>query len=495
MMSGLKNIGKGVGVGAAALVGAPIVGAKQGGAKGFVKGLGVGIVGGTVAVGAGVVTGVTQVAKGVAATPTAINHERNGQVWDPYKHDWVQYKLEDEAHDVLQVSDEEFLKKLIEEREAAKKQAISEQEKKQWEQMDALKDAVQAMKTEDHKDAPASGTATDPSAYGVKEAELYDLLGVKPNATPNEIKKGYYKRAQVLHPDKNPGNEQAKAQFQAVGEAYQILSDEQLRANYDKHGRAGVDAAPKMDSAALFAMIFGSEKFKQYTGDLQITDQMMQEEKFPEPLVAFRQTKREVQCAVDLAAKLQSFVEGHEDEWTHKVMEEAKELSEAAFGATLLHAIAYIYVEQAQLRLGLKDGGKMFRSMHVSGHNMMMKYQALQAGLRMATMAQQMQAGQKEGEGKLTPEQQAELAGLMVEALWQVTVIDIEDTLRHVCWRVCEDLGISKEDRVKRTKGLLALGMIFEKASAEKAKGGVDEFKQKMVGKVPEAEQPKDEQK
>ena len=339
-------------------------------------------------------------------------------------------------------------------------------------------------KKEDKKEASAPGTATDPKAYGVKEAELYDVLAVKPDATPNEIKKAYYKKAQVLHPDKNPGNDQAKAQFQAVGEAYQILSDEQLRANYDKHGRAGVDDTPTMDSSALFAMIFGSEKFKQYTGDLQLTDQMMREvrgEQDPEPLVAFRQTKREVQCAVDLAAKLQSFVEGHEEEWTKKVTEEANELSEAAFGATLLHAIAYIYVEQAELRLGLKDGGKMFRSMNVSGHNMMVKYQALQAGLKMATAAQQMQA---KGGDEPTSQQQAQLAGIMVEALWQVTLIDIEDTLRHVCWRVCEDLGVEQEDRTKRTKALLALGTIFEKASAAKAKGGVDEFRQQMLGKV-----------
>ena len=118
-------------------------------------------------------------------------------------------------------------------------------------------------------ETPAEGP-TDPKAYGVKETELYDVLGVKPDATANQIKKAYYKKAQVLHPDKNPDDPDANAKFQKVGEAYQILSDENLRANYDNYGRDGVDDAPKMDSSALYAMIFGSEKFFKYVGELQV---------------------------------------------------------------------------------------------------------------------------------------------------------------------------------------------------------------------------------
>jgi curved DNA-binding protein CbpA len=46
----------------------------------------------------------------------------------------------------------------------------------------------------------------------------------------------------------------------------QVLSDEKLRANYDMRGRDGVAGSPKMDSATLFAMIFGSEKFEPLVG-------------------------------------------------------------------------------------------------------------------------------------------------------------------------------------------------------------------------------------
>ena len=47
-----------------------------------------------------------------------------------------------------------------------------------------------------------------------------------------------------------------------------MLSDDNLRANYDKGGKDGVEGAPTMDSGALFAMLFGSEKFDSYLGML-----------------------------------------------------------------------------------------------------------------------------------------------------------------------------------------------------------------------------------
>lgn len=105
----------------------------------------------------------------------------------------------------------------------------------------------------------------------VKDTEYYDLLGVAPTATDLEIKKAYRKAALRLHPDKNPGDEEAHQKFQAVGEAYQILSEPQLRKLYDEHGKEG--AAPSSgfeDPAEMFAMIFGGEAFKDYIGEISM---------------------------------------------------------------------------------------------------------------------------------------------------------------------------------------------------------------------------------
>lgn len=64
----------------------------------------------------------------------------------------------------------------------------------------------------------------------------YDILGVQRNATKDEIKKAFHKLAHKYHPDKKGGDE---AKFKEINEAYQILSDEQKRAQYDNFGAAG----------------------------------------------------------------------------------------------------------------------------------------------------------------------------------------------------------------------------------------------------------------
>ncbi len=64
----------------------------------------------------------------------------------------------------------------------------------------------------------------------------YDTLGVKKDATAEEIKKTYRKLAKELHPDANPDNKEAEERFKEVSEAYEILSDSEKRANYDQFG-------------------------------------------------------------------------------------------------------------------------------------------------------------------------------------------------------------------------------------------------------------------
>src|ERR1700685_3051805 len=66
--------------------------------------------------------------------------------------------------------------------------------------------------------------------------DYYEILGVSKSATQDEIKKAYRKVAMQFHPDRNPGDKAAEEKFKEAAEAYEILSDADKRAQYDRFG-------------------------------------------------------------------------------------------------------------------------------------------------------------------------------------------------------------------------------------------------------------------
>ena len=77
------------------------------------------------------------------------------------------------------------------------------------------------------------------TSHSQRVKNYYDILQVSKNSSPAEVKKSYYKLAKRHHPDRNPNDPRAEAVFQNIAEAYEVLSDEKKRLDYDNRDSIG----------------------------------------------------------------------------------------------------------------------------------------------------------------------------------------------------------------------------------------------------------------
>jgi molecular chaperone DnaJ len=103
----------------------------------------------------------------------------------------------------------------------------------------------------------------------MSKRDYYEVLGVSKSASADEIKKSYRKVAMQFHPDRNPGDKAAEEKFKEAAEAYEILSDADKKAQYDRYGHAGVSGNGRggygnmnmEDIFSQFGDIFGDDLF------------------------------------------------------------------------------------------------------------------------------------------------------------------------------------------------------------------------------------------
>ncbi|CAL9730547.1 dnaJ-like protein 1 [Monosporozyma unispora] len=252
----------------------------------------------------------------------------------------------------------------------------------------------------------------------VVDSSYYDLLGIQVTATAAEIKKAYRKKSIQEHPDKNPNDPTATERFQAISEAYQVLSDESLRSTYDKYGKK--EAVPKggfEDAAEQFSVIFGGDAFASYIGELQMLKNLQKTEELSaedeaqkakekeeeekkkkeqeeqakanenvqhmtvhdkdnkvdtteekkktkleqyEEEQALEKEKRILELSKTLVDRLSILTESSYDDdckmsFEKKFEEEANLLKMESFGLDILHTIGDVYCEQARIFLGSQN--------------------------------------------------------------------------------------------------------------------------------------------
>ena len=109
----------------------------------------------------------------------------------------------------------------------------------------------------------------------MSKRDFYEILGVNKSASTDEIKKAYRKVAMQFHPDRNPGDKSAEEKFKEAAEAYEVLSDADKKAQYDRYGHAGVSGNGRggygggmnmEDIFSQFGDIFGDDLFGSFFG-------------------------------------------------------------------------------------------------------------------------------------------------------------------------------------------------------------------------------------
>ncbi|KAJ7186773.1 X-domain of DnaJ-containing-domain-containing protein [Mycena filopes] len=363
--------------------------------------------------------------------------------------------------------------------------------------------------------AGQSNPGQPPPRKGRKRG-YYDILGITPAATSDEVKKAYRRMAIKHHPDKNPDDPLAEERFKEIAIAYQTLSDDALRKKYNEYGPK--ESAPEggfVDPEEVFGAIFGGDRFIPIIGTISLARDMKaalqeadeaeqeeaeragtrildakgrpvlsDEEKAAKELKdraksaekAKMREERIAKLVENLDRKLSIFTEsatGPDDpdvtsSWRTICALEAEQLKQESYGVELLQAIGFVYVSKAKHHLATNQtflgvGGWLH---NVQGNTIV---STLRSAIELKSVFDQIQAAERAGnlspEDKKKLEEQAAEKGL--QALFKGAKLEIESVLRETCERVLEDPTITRDKATLRAVAMQMLGEAYANVTKE----------------------------
>lgn len=282
---------------------------------------------------------------------------------------------------------------------------------------------------------------------------------VDPKADHSAIKRKYYLLARQYHPDKNSSKEAAD-KFKEIAEAYQVLSDPQLREKYDQDGKDALsgdktslndNAANRPDPAILLAFLFGSDKFQNYIGRLATSTSAMLGDSAKLSVQDARrlQERRASRLALILAKKMEPWTKEEYELCKVQWKTEAEDLVSASYGWELVQALGMAYEVSAMQFLGSLESGIGMPSIRkwAEGQQASAKerrvanknqFQTMMASLDAMKVQMEFQekvkaAATDEEKVKLQNEMEEATEDIMLKVIWTTTVVG-----KYVC--CCFDL-------------------------------------------------------
>lgn len=431
----------------------------------------VGGIAGTISTLAGIAAGIYQIGSGLWNTLGAIKASHQGMRWNARTRTWAHYYLESEVAEL-----------------------------DLW----------------TNSSAPRSGSRS------VQDTGLYDMLDVTPAASGKEIKRAYYKKAKVMHPDKNPGDPEAAAEaFLRLHTAYQTLSDDKKRADYDSYGihndnNASDNAAGALfDPSVFFAVVFDFQKVEPYIGELTISSFIDGMIKLSQMSSSFsdaggvppgiweqlwssdtdlRPRKRQVEIAQNLLSRIQIYVEAVGDD---KVMsaeafrqdsnEEAIRIGASTssdyfgfmdsllmtIGSSLrLEAGRYLAFHQSFPMSIVSIPMGIFYQVSMKKNKILRMGRSLTKTVTLARGLYALQSNMTDnpnGEEEKSAEVEDQLVDF-IDTAGAYILQDIAKALQGACWRLFSDTGVDSATRKRRAEALEIMGQEFSNFGRQSAK-------------------------